>query len=97
MIEKNAPFRSDKWLSAVRSIEYCVRCGQYGVQAAHRNEGKGFGMKTSDCLTAALCPACHAEIDHGNAMSKEQRRAEIDAAIVATLEKLVKLGKVVVL
>ena len=94
MIEKNKPYHSDKWLKAVRSLECCVICGAYGVQAAHRNQGKGAGMKTSDCLTAALCPSCHSAIDQGKAMTREERRAAIDQAIVLTLEKLVKSGKV---
>lgn len=47
------------------------------------------------CLTAALCPVCHAEIDHGKNMSKEQRRAEMNDAIVKTLEILASRGKVV--
>lgn len=95
MIEKNIAYRSAKWLDAVREIGFCVRCGAFGVQAAHRNEGKGMGQKTSDCLTAALCPVCHAEIDHGRTMTKDERRAELNDAIVKTLEILVSRGKVV--
>ncbi len=93
-IHKNNPVRSPKWLQAVRELEYCVLCGAYGVQAAHRNEGKGAGMKTSDCLTAALCPECHSEIDQGKHMTREDRRATMNAAIVMTLEALVKAGRV---
>ena len=93
-IQKNIPFRSAKWLKAVRELECCVLCGAYGVQAAHRNEGKGAGMKTSDCLTAALCPECHSEIDHGKQMTREERRATMNAAIVMTVEALVKAGRV---
>lgn len=93
MIEKNQPFRSSKWLQAVREIEFCVRCGAHGVQAAHRNEGKGAGMKTSDCLTAALCIPCHSGIDQGKTMTREEKRALMDRAIVLTVEALVKAGK----
>lgn len=93
-IHKNNPVSSPKWLQAVRELEYCVLCGAYGVQAAHRNEGKGAGMKTSDCLTAALCPECHSEIDQGKHMTREDRRATMNAAIVMTLEALVKAGRV---
>lgn len=85
-------FRSAKWLRAVRAIEYCVRCGKWGVQAAHRNEGKGMGMKVSDALTAALCGGCHVEIDNGRDMTREQRRVEMDRAILATIEKLADIG-----
>ena len=63
-------FRSKKWLQAVRDIEFCVLCGRYGVQAAHRNEGKGVGIKVDDCLTAALCVDCHSRIDNGRDMSR---------------------------
>lgn len=93
-IHKNNPVRSPKWLQAVRELEYCVLCGAYGVQAAHRNEGKGAGMKTSDCLTAALCPECHNEIDQGKQMDRNERRATMNAAIVLTVEALVKAGRV---
>lgn len=95
-IHKNPPFRSEKWLQAVRELDRCVLCDAWGVQAAHRNEGKGAGMKTSDCLTAALCPECHSEIDQGKHMTREERRSTMNAAIVMTLEALVKAGKVVV-
>ncbi len=87
-------YRNEKWLNAVRSISLCVRCGRYGVQAAHRNEGKGMGMKVGDHLTAALCPVCHAEIDRGKTMTRDERRAEMDRAIVQTLDVLVQLGKI---
>lgn len=96
IVYKNIPYRSDEWLKAVRSLEYCVLCGAYGVQAAHRNEGKGAGMKTSDCLTAALCPECHSEIDQGKQMDRNERRATMNAAIVLTVEQLVKSGKLVI-
>lgn len=95
MIEKNYPYQSKKWLAAVHCIDCCVLCGRHGIQVAHRNEGKGMGMKTSDCLTAAICPNCHTEIDHGKHLSKEERRQKLDKAILLTIEKLVKLGKVV--
>lgn len=89
-------FRSKKWLQAVMDIEFCVLCGRYGVQAAHRNEGKGVGIKVDDCLTAALCVDCHSRIDNGRDMSREERRAEMDRAIVLTLKKLVNNGRVFV-
>lgn len=89
-------FRSAKWLQAVREIECCVICGNYGVQAAHRNEGKGVGLKVEDCLTAALCHECHAAIDNGRDMTREERRAEMDRAIVLTLKELANSGRVTV-
>ncbi len=81
-------------MAAVASIGACVLCGRYGVQVAHRNEGKAKGRKTDDCLTAALCPECHTDIDQGKDMSRDERRATMDRAIVLTLLALVKAGKV---
>ena len=89
-------FRSNKWLQAVREIDCCVLCGRYGVQAAHRNEGKGIGLKVDDSLTAALCPSCHERIDNGKDLSREERRSEMDRAIVLTLQKLTREGRVTV-
>lgn len=90
--QRQAVYRSEKWLQAVRSIECCVLCGRYGVQAAHRNEGKGTGRKVDDCLTAALCPECHHEIDNGKELSREERRAMIDKAICLTVAELARRG-----
>ncbi|MCG8994218.1 hypothetical protein [Laribacter hongkongensis] len=84
-----------KWLAAVGSLDTCVLCGAYGVQVAHRNEGKGMGMKAGDHMTAALCPACHHEIDNGKDLPLSERRARMDRAIVLTHDRLVKAGKVV--
>ncbi|EDI3041917.1 hypothetical protein CDK59_17845 [Salmonella enterica subsp. enterica serovar Kentucky] len=57
-------FRSNRWLQAVREIDCCILCGRYGVQAAHRNEGKGIGLKVDDSLTAALCVTNGAIVIH---------------------------------
>ena len=89
-------YRNKKWLQAVREIDCCVLCGRYGVQAAHRNEGKGIGMKVDDSLTAALCPDCHTRIDNGRDLSREHRRAEMDRAIVLTLQALTRDGRLIV-
>lgn len=89
-------YRSPKWLKAVREIECCVLCGEYGVQAAHRNEGKGTGLKVDDSLTAALCPECHSRIDNGKDMTRDERRSEMDRAIVLTLQRLSREGRLTV-
>lgn len=91
-VAKEETFRSEAWLRAVRSIP-CVFCGA-PVQAAHRNEGKGMGLKVDDCLAAALCPPEHAEIDQGKNMTRDERRARMDRAIVLTLRELVRRGLV---
>lgn len=53
------------------------------------------GMKAGDHMTAALCPACHHEIDNGKDLPLSERRARMDRAIVLTHDRLVKAGKVV--
>lgn len=91
---KTPVYRSEKWLRAVAQLD-CVICGREGVQAAHRNQGKGLSMKTDDCLTAALCPECHSRVDQGQDMTREERRAYLDSAILMTLRDLARNGLVV--
>jgi hypothetical protein len=70
-------FRSKKHLMNVASLP-CQNCYIEGqTQAAHSNwaeHGKGRGIKASDEFTAALCQACHFELDQGARLTKEQRR-----------------------
>lgn len=90
---KDSPYRSKAWLQAVASLP-CVICLREGAtQAAHRNVGKGMGMKTDDCFTAALCVDCHSEIDQGGMMSRQERRERMDTAILMTYRAMVKAGK----
>lgn len=89
---KSTSYRSKKWLAAVGSIECCVLCGKYGIQVAHRNEGKGVGSKADDSLTAAICEECHYEIDNGKNLTREERRQLMDRAIVLTLKELTRRG-----
>ena len=88
-------FRSKKWLAAVGQIERGVICGAWGTQVAHRNEGKGMGLKTDDCATAALCVCCHDSIDNGNKLNREERRQLMDRAIVMTVIEVARRGLVV--
>ncbi|KJZ10439.1 hypothetical protein TW86_14175 [Halomonas sp. S2151] len=92
MIPKLKPYRSRQWLANVHQLDQCVLCGAWGIQAAHRNEGRGMGQKSSDCLTAALCPRCHHEIDNGKDLNKDERRARMDRAIVLTIDQLARRG-----
>lgn len=90
---KQHTFRSDRWLRAVASLP-CVICFREGAtQAAHRNELKGMGLKTDDCLTAALCVTCHADIDQGASMTREERRRRMDTAILMTIRALAQEGR----
>ncbi|WP_440506980.1 hypothetical protein, partial [Serratia nevei] len=61
----------------------------------HRNEGKGMGLKTDDCATAALCVCCHTAIDNGKDLSREERRQLMDRAIVLTIIQIARRGLVV--
>ena len=90
--QRQQPYRSRKWLAAVHKIESCVLCGAYGVQAAHRNQAKGMSQKTDDCLTAALCLSCHHDIDNGNHLSRDERRALLDRAVCETVAQLARMG-----
>ncbi len=58
------------------------------VVAAHRNEGKGMGLKNSDALTCSLCYHCHYELDAGNKLTKDQKRDMWNRAYVNTMQYL---------
>lgn len=91
---KTPRFDSKAWLSAVHAIECCVRCGKFGIQVAHRDEGKGMGIKTGDHLTAAICDDCHYELGNGTKYPREERRNEMNLAILKTFDLLVTMGLV---
>ena len=84
------PHRCRQWLANVHEIEECVLCGAWGIQAAHSNQHRGRGQKASDALTAALCPSCHGEIDNGKNLTRDERRARMNEAIVLTLDQLAR-------
>lgn len=91
---KTSRHESEAWRRAVVSLP-CVLCKREGeTQAAHRNEGKGMGLKTDDCWTAALCIGCHREIDQGRDMTRQERREAMDEAILLTLRELARQGLV---
>jgi len=84
-----------RWYAAVASLETCSLCRAYGVQVAHRNEGRGLGQKSSYHLTAAICPPEHYEIDNGKTMTQAERRAAWNAAYVDTVNRLIAVGRLV--
>ena len=86
--------RDADWLSAVRSLECCVRCGSPSIQAAHADIDKGMGQKTDDCTACALCGGCHYELGNGNKLSRDDRRSEMDRCLRLTLIALFRAGKV---
>lgn len=91
---KTPTFRSEAWRRAVASLP-CAWCMKDGPsQAAHRNEGKGMGLKTSDAWTVPLCPQCHAEFDQGRTFGKQEKREAFDALLIATIDHLAQKGLV---
>lgn len=79
-------FRSEKLRRYVASMS-CVHCGAIDVQAAHRNQSKGMGLKASDGLLAALCWREHARIDQGKDLLRDERRALMDDYILRTYQR----------
>ena len=70
-------YRNPNLLKSVRSSP-CQHCGADNgtIVAAHSNQlrdGKGRGLKAHDYRIAALCYTCHADLDQGSKMSKEER------------------------
>lgn len=88
-------FRSEKWLKTMRELP-CGVCGvdDGTVVAAHRNEGKGMGLKVSDALVIPLCFTCHRELDQGKD-SREHKRDRWNRAYINTIQTLVESGKLV--
>jgi hypothetical protein len=90
----NIACRGIVWdFEAVGEIELCVLCGREAEQVAHRDYGKGMGLKTKACETARLCAKCHYDLGQGKDYSRDQRRALMDRAIVNTHTALIERGK----
>lgn len=97
-------FRSRKLLDAARDCTECMGCGRYhndgSIVAAHSNQlrdGKGMGMKAADYRVAFLGPQCHAELDQGKNMNREEKVAFWERAHRKTMAWLFESGKVKVL
>lgn len=89
-------YRNKKLLELVRKSP-CQNCGtQNGtVVAAHSNQsrdGKGMGIKAHDYRIAALCHACHADLDQGIKLSRQERLELWEAAHRATVGWLFENG-----
>jgi len=81
--------RNKRLLEVVASLN-CQNCGHYQSQAAHSNwhGGKGRGIKASDNYVAALCQACHHDVDQGNELTKDERQTLWVNAHLKTLHYL---------
>ena len=92
---KHQYIRSPNLLRNARQIP-CQYCGADDgtVVAAHTNwqGGKGRGIKADDNLIASLCYQCHAEIDQGKGLTKEERQNIWLYAHKQTVRKLQELG-----
>jgi hypothetical protein len=85
-------FRSEAFRRLVCELP-CQHCGTAGrTQPAHRNRGKGMGIKVSDALCAALCVECHRELDQGKDMSRHERHEMWDQAYIRTMQTLIEQG-----
>ncbi len=90
-------YRNNKLLRAVASLPCQICAAQGRTQASHSNQlrdGKGMGIKAHDYRIAALCVECHAEIDQGKNMSKEERFNAWDEAHRKSIGELFRLGLV---
>ena len=94
-----ANYRNEKLRRAVATLP-CQICGKHGTQASHSNQlrdNKGVGIKAHDYRIAALCPECHAMIDQGNDLTKEERHDKWNEAHRKTIGALFENGLVGVL
>lgn len=90
-------YRNDKLLKKIRQLPCSMCNSQNGtIVAAHRNEGKGMGIKVSDALVAALCYQCHMAIDQGKNLTKEERRESWNFAYLKTMQYLIEHEMLVV-
>jgi hypothetical protein len=88
--------RSPALLKACREIP-CQHCGNNDgtVVAAHSNQakhGKGRSIKASDQYVAALCYACHAEVDQSPWRTRAERERMWHDAWRKTVEALTTRG-----
>lgn len=81
------------WFAAVASLGACQLCGsREALQVAHRDYGKGIGMKTSGAEATLLCAACHRELTDGTRYDRAEKRALMDRAIVNAHRELAHAG-----
>jgi hypothetical protein len=88
--------RSKALMAAYRLIpcQHCGRddgtvCGAHSNSAAH---GKGRAIKADDNTCASLCHVCHAALDQGSYLSRDQRETMHAAAWRRTVRELHRRG-----
>jgi hypothetical protein len=90
------PSDQKKLFAAVATLP-CQVCGRDGVQVAHSNQsrdGKGMSLKSYPWRVAAICPACHVEIDSGKNLSRQERIDTWEQAHRSTIGELFARGLV---
>lgn len=97
-----AMYRNKDLLALAKKSPTCMGCGRRNdgtVVSAHSNQlrdGKGRGLKAHDYRVAFLDLKCHAELDQGRNMSREQRVQFWEDAHRATVAWLFEAGHLVV-
>lgn len=95
MTPKRHSAEERRWFALMREIGRCTLCGsREGLQVAHRDYGKGMGMKTKPWETTLLCDGCHRELTDGTQHTRDEKRALMDRAIVNGLSDLIAWGVV---
>lgn len=94
-------YRNNKLLKSVWDCP-CQHCGAMDgtIVAAHSNQlrdGKGRSIKAKDYRIAALCYTCHADLDQGKSMSREERLNMWESAHRSTVGWLFENNKITVL
>jgi ferredoxin len=98
-------FRSQRLLNQARGRHCTIRIpgvcngNPETVVAAHSNQlqhGKGMGIKAHDCYAAWACSSCHAEIDQGNKLSRQEKDEYWQAGFERTILQMFLLGIIVV-
>ena len=93
-------YRNLDLLDLAKHAPHCMSCLAHNdgtLVAAHANHvGKGIGMKSHDFAWAAMCFKCHARLDQGMDLSREQRRSMWERAYWRTQEWLWSSGKIYV-
>lgn len=104
--EKEKPVRSPTYLARVRKLPRCARCGREdrGNEAAHRNRGKGTGIKAGDNYSMPLCRedtsgtdpvrGCHWLFDNYKLGTPEEQDQMCQPWILSTYDTLKRQGLV---
>jgi len=96
-------YRNRKLLDLAKQAPFCFACGRVNdgtVVMAHSNQskdGKGMSIKAHDYRVAAMCHTCHAALDQGSTMSRQERIDMWEDAHRATMGWLFQAGLVVVM